>query len=753
MAVTRMRRGPRRQMLSAVGQNVGLQGKMTQRALDAFVNALARTGDFTSSLENGTSYPLTRLTLNFWALVALYEGSWIARRIIDAPAQDIIKTWPKIISEADPKDLARVDAAIRKTNTKGQVLWGIELGRLFGGAGALIVIKGHEHDLDQPLDLADVGIGDYKGLSVFDRWSGIMPTESECDDIERPLDVGLPEYYQVSSKGAASFKVHASRVLRFCGPKMPEPENSVYSDWGISVLAPVMQSLKSYDNVSANALSLSFRANLIGMKEDTLAQLLSGAGMSQAAAEGYAQRMSQINQTMSNQSLIVLGKEGELSNIQYSFGGLAELIQMFQLQLAGAAKMPVSLLWGRLYNGLGNSGEGDERLYEKTVATEADITLRPALEKLLPVICVSELGEVPEDMTLNFPSIRVLDEKEKAELAKTVVDSVTVCINTGLMSPRIAAMEIKQASETNDFGSNLTDEFIASLSDKVTSEGEGMGEGLFGESKEGVPTLNPDASPSKVLREEAEHRDRDSELAGSSPKTDEPYGPLSRLAKKVDAALPEQAMARDGRMTPELVWLEACDNEALSVPRAIRGTEEGQAMVRRNALRNLQFYAEQFKVPYEKCLAYVKGRGLAWDARTNDADGPSVFDLTVHGVPVSIETRKGDTRKGFTMVYDYGFIPGADGADGDSMDVALGPAPESGWAYVFDQRHLPPRSGFDEHKVFLGWDGLADAVRAYNAGHDRACQVYMDVTPMRVDELKAWLKDGDHKRPVGAVKK
>jgi hypothetical protein len=490
--------------------------------------------------------------LNFWQLCALYEGSWIARRVVDAPAQDVVKTWPKIISDTSPKDLARIDAIVRRTNTKGQITWGMQLGRLFGGAGALIVIKGHEHDLQEPLNLDDVPIGGYKGLSVFDRWSGIMPTGSDCDDIERPLDVGLPEFYTVSSKGAASFKVHASRVLRFCGPRMPEPENGVYTDWGISVLAPVMQALKSYDNVSANALSLSFRANLIGMKEETLSQLTSGAGISQAAAEQYAMRMSQINQSMSNQSLVVLGKDGELSNIQYSFGGLAELIQMFQLQLAGAAKMPVSLLWGRTYNGLGGAGDGDERIYEKTIATEADVTLRPAVEKLLPVICMSELGEVPDDLELNFPSIRVLDEKEKAELAKTVVDSVAVCINTGLFSPQVAAKEIKASSDITGFGSNLTDEFIATLSDKTQAEGEGMGEGLFGESKEGVPVLDPDGGPQKVLREEGEV-----DKQPPPAKAKDLRGILSRIASKFGGS----AQVRDADLRKGVTKCQWCDDD------------------------------------------------------------------------------------------------------------------------------------------------------------------------------------------------
>ena len=799
-------------------RDLGIQGRGMElaRIADFFSNPAARTGFGTTSLENGTQYNIERWSLNYWAVMSMFEVSWVARRIVEAPAQDIVKTWPAILGDTDPEDTAKIDRIIRKTNTKNQILEGLINGRLFGGAGALIVIKGHEKKLDEPLDLDEVELNSYKGLTVFDRWSGITPSSEVCSDIDRPLDFGLPEFYECHGKDGASFRVHSSRIIRFTGPMMPEPERSAYSGWGMSVLAPVMQSIVSYDNVSYNALSLSYRAQIVGMRMPDLASLLSGLGGPQGANQAFAQRMCAVNEMLSNQSLVLLPKDGELSKIDYSFSGLYELIQAFQLQLAGAAKMPVSLLWGRTLNGLGQAGDGDERIYEKTVATEGNTSLRPALEKLYPVIMVSELGEVPDDMDLDFPSIRVLTEQEKAELAKNTVDAVTVCINTGIMTPRQGGTEVKKSAATTGFGGSITDEALEKLKDEVQAEGE-LGEGLFGE--EGGKTLDPAGSPTAALKE------TDKLAAGKGAAQDD-VDDDGLMRDPDDVAPVEARRAADVRMTPELVWLEACDNEADTIPKAIRGTEEGQRQVRANALRNLSFYAEQFKVPYEKCLAYVKGRGLAWDvakvhdadsitlvlvpsetkvqlelhkagcnhvpasvlrrnkpftvsdvnaalsaeraankgtpvilascaknAVAHDADGPSRGALTVHGLPLVIETRKGEERHGHPLPYHYGYIKGVNGADGDSMDFALGPEPESNWAYVFDQRKLPPAKGFDEHKCFLGYGSMDAAQRAFAAGHDRAHLVYMDVTPMQIDELKTWLKSGDHSKPVGGVSK
>jgi phage-related protein (TIGR01555 family) len=806
------------------GQKLGLAGGA--QAQDAFQNLLARTGAGSSSLENGTDYPLTRLTLNFWQLVSLFEGSWLARRIVEAPASDIVKTWPNVLGEIDPDDLAKFKRAVTKTNTRGKVLEALTWGRLFGGAGALIVVKGHEHELDKPLDLDKVGISSYRGLVTFDRWSGISPTGEVCDNFDNPLDVGLPEFYEIHAKNSSeTFRAHSSRILRFCGPKMPEPENSVYQGWGISVLAPVMQALISYDNVSANALSLSYRANLIGMRMPELAQILSGVGISQKAAQDFATRMQPVNQMLSNQSLVMLPKDGELSNVQYSFGGLAELVQMFQLQMAGAAKMPVSLLWGRLYNGLGNAGDGDERIYEKTVATEADVTLRPALEKLFPVIMASELGEVPDDMELSFPSIRVLDEKEKTELAKTIVDTLTVVLNSGGISPRTYGKELKQSSDITGVFTNITDEDIEKLSDKVSSEGE-LGEGLFGPEGEGGG-LNPASGPAKVIKEEDKQAKKlPGAVQGVKPVPVEGSGVLTPggstteapgAKKAVPRAKAEDASSIDtGRA--KIAYLENLLEHARKVGderkidklenelklwkdfvAALAPSKRAKALdarpytieqiralaikpmagkvqsklVQNRVIRDLAeqgyFYwvneAESAKElgcekseidaanrEADKYKALLNSAG----AKALDTDGPARKTMTIHGLPVVIETRKGEKRGGTTpdgkswstvMPYDYGYFKGIPGADGDSLDIAVGPDPASNWVYIFDQSILGQPAKFDESKVLVHYSSQKAALNAFYGGHHRAKDVLLDWTPMHVDDFKKWLKNRDPKKP------
>ena len=63
----------------------------------------------------------------------------------------------------------------RKTHLKEQILEGLTWGRLFGGAAGIMVIEGQEDMLDQPLSLELIMPGQFKGLIIADRWSGVYP--------------------------------------------------------------------------------------------------------------------------------------------------------------------------------------------------------------------------------------------------------------------------------------------------------------------------------------------------------------------------------------------------------------------------------------------------------------------------------------------------------------------------------------------------------------------------------------------------
>ena len=440
---------------------------------DAFVNAAARTGFSTPSVAEGADYTLVRWSYDYQLMYTLYRNQWVARRIVDTPAQDMIRAWPKINSEIEPDDLTQLDRVIRQTQTKQQMLDALKWARLFGGAGALIVIDGHENRLDEPLDLDTVELGAYKGLIPFDRWVGIYPDTHISNDISKPLEFNLPQHYRVQSIGGGQgYQVHSSRILRFTGPSVPAPEYQAQMYWGISVLEIVYEAMKMRDNMLWNMLNMSFRANILAMENDQLSQALSGVGMNQQALVAFYQRMEAMNQMLSNQNMLVLPKDGDLKSTQYAFGGLGELLEQFRYEVSGASEIPEMRLFGHSPSGLGIKDDPAERLYEEKIALEQDDKLRPQLDKLYPVICMSTLGEVPDDLELHFPSIRIATEEERSTLATSITGAITTVFGAGLIKRKTALQELKQSSDSTGMWSNITDEDIQAAEDDDAADKE-----------------------------------------------------------------------------------------------------------------------------------------------------------------------------------------------------------------------------------------------------------------------------------------
>lgn len=101
---------------------------------------------------------------------------------------------------------------------------------------------------------------------------------------------------------------------------------------------------------------------------------------------------------------------------------------------------------------------------------------------------------------------------------------------------------------------------------------------------------------------------------------------------------------------------------------------------------------------------------------------PVLRTVDFHGIPVSIEFDKGDTKRGvgeygnlWTQTYEvpYGEIPGSRTlADGEGVDVYLGPEWDAPMVFVVHQLKRDGRT-FDEDKVMLGFANMDAAVEAY----------------------------------------
>lgn len=439
------------------------QGTKKTATMDAFQNALARLGAGTPNLLEATDYPMTRLTQNFQLLNSLYRSHWIIRKIIDCFPEDMCKNWITIKTQMEPDDIERFNKLQRKTRIKRDILQSLKWARLYGGAGAVIIIEGHEDMLDQPLDYDTIMPGSFKGLIPCDRWTGITPGAELITDVTSP-DFGLPAYYEWVTD-EFSVKVHHSRVLRFTGREMPPLERYTEQQWGASEVELVFDELKKRDNTSFNIAQLVFLANLRVLKMADLGELLA-VGDEQSQKELWDTVQAQ-NVLMSNSGMYIMNKDDDFQTHQYTFSGLNDIYESFMLDIAGAAEMPVTKIFGRSPQGMNATGDGDKDNYYDTVEQKQESQLTPALDKLLPIMFMSEFGAVPDDLDYGYNPVETPSEDELANIVDKKAHTIIDAYNAGLISQKIGMKELRQMSDGTGMFTNITDEDIENADSEV----------------------------------------------------------------------------------------------------------------------------------------------------------------------------------------------------------------------------------------------------------------------------------------------
>lgn len=122
------------------------------------------------------------------------------------------------------------------------------------------------------------------------------------------------------------------------------------------------------------------------------------------------------------------------------------------------------------------------------------------------------------------------------------------------------------------------------------------------------------------------------------------------------------------------------------------------------------------------------------------------------GLTIKIENPKDSIRRGTDnkgkkwesrLPADYGYFTGTEAVDGDAVDVFIGPNLESDMVVAIDQII---DGKYDETKFLVGITSQEQAEKLYLSAYQKGWKLG-PVSTTTVQQLKNWLKDGDHKKP------
>lgn len=434
--------------------------------------ALAMTrqpvGDGLENVVAGLGTDRDKRSYSVWAdpriltrqeLENMYRGSWLAKKIVNAVADDMTREWLHVTFDGEELGTT-IEQAEKRFALKRKTNEALKWSRLYGGA--VIIIGTRDRNLAKPLDVKNVRKGDLRYLHVVDRWR-LSPAGSLNRDLESP-NFGMPDSYVLAE---STVQVHHTRVLRFNGEKLPYFAWLRNAMWDDSVLQHVMDSLMNCDTTTQAIATMMFESNVDVVKSEGLADVLA-----RKDGEAVLTKRFQVAALLKsfNRMLLLDGTES-YEKKQNSFANLDKVIQQFMIDVSGAADIPMTRLFGTSATGMNATGDNDVRNYYDMVSAKQEAELRPQLEYLYEVLVRSELGHMPEDFRFDFNPLWQLSETEQATVEKTRAERDQVYLNAGVVTEALVARELKERGTYR----NMTDddiELVEELSKPMDENGE-----------------------------------------------------------------------------------------------------------------------------------------------------------------------------------------------------------------------------------------------------------------------------------------
>lgn len=364
-------------------------------------------------------------------------------------------------------------------------------GHTYGGSAGLLWIEGQvsEEELVKPLDIKKIKKNSFLGIKPLARWFQIEPSldkdlitkVGEGTGFYNANVIGMPMYYNVSlSGGLAGDKsrkemvVHASRLLLFNAELPSFIETQIERYWGPSIVELAWNELAKDSRLWNATTKSAEKNNMAVMKIKGLA--LAGT-VNQNVKNRISARMSLIKDGSAN-NVLPIDADDSFDFVSSVLSGQKDIIELSNSRLAGAFKVPVSVLFPT------NSGDDADKSYIQSLSELQDLQdriLRQWYDVLLPVIIKSEVGRYVNPVMYSFNPIETLTTKEKAEVAKINMETLDYAYQNGFIdkasgiklmddiskSPEHFSQSINETYRNSILERAEAGEFITANSDKI----------------------------------------------------------------------------------------------------------------------------------------------------------------------------------------------------------------------------------------------------------------------------------------------
>ena len=370
-----------------------------------------------------TMFINTRWTLitNFRSILSeAYAEYGIVQTLVDQPVADAFRTGYVVkTDQLDDSQKRQLYYYIEMNRINEIIQEAFYWSRLFGGGGIII---NTDQNPSQELDLSKITKDSRLEFIAADMWE--LYTDVPMWNPWENMDMAqLYNYY--------GMRLNRTRVLPIMGKKAPSFIRNRLRGWGMSELERVVRSINSYLKNQDLIFELLDEAKI------DVYQLngFNTAMLTQQGTKVAEKRVQTANTLKSYLNALVLDTNDKYEQKQLSFSGLSEILNQIRQGVAADLKMPLTKLFGVSAAGF-NSGEDDIENYNSMIESEVRSKAKPVVITVLGIICQKLFGFVPDDMTIDFKSLRILSAEQEENMKNSRFNRLIETYANGLATPK-----------------------------------------------------------------------------------------------------------------------------------------------------------------------------------------------------------------------------------------------------------------------------------------------------------------------------
>jgi phage-related protein (TIGR01555 family) len=344
------------------------------------------------------------------------------------------------------KKINQINDAFEQHGVRELVRRAIEVELGMGRAQIYIKLDHSDDGLPFVTDPRGVKKGALKGFRLIEPMWSTPSAYNAYDPTE--ADFYVPSKWFVLGK-----QVHADRLMTLVMRPVPDILKPAYNFGGISMFQLMKPYVERYQRTADSIAQIVQAFSLTVLSTD-----MSGILSSGESDANLWLRAGIFNRFRENSGMMLLDKESEeLDQINTPLTSLPELLTRAQEQMAGPSHIPLVKLLGITPGGIGNSTDGEIRVYYDYIMAQNEAHVGPMIKTFSDLIQLSLFGEIDPAIKWEFNPLYQLNAKELAEVQDINGRNAAQLVTAAIVSPQEARQALSKDEQSPFNGIDVDD--------------------------------------------------------------------------------------------------------------------------------------------------------------------------------------------------------------------------------------------------------------------------------------------------------